>query len=134
MGTLSFSSNKFTRNIIALSFKDSPRKPLGHRPYNDCENAITKQKCHYKAEVLISISFPQLKSLRNRLLRNEKEEKDGERQLQLHDAIKKARKYRRDYAKESSRTGGGRHPLKSATDFNPDDFEGTYRAGQKSGP
>ena len=25
-------SNKITRNIIVLSFKDSPRKPLGRRP------------------------------------------------------------------------------------------------------
>ena len=40
-------SNKITRNRIVLSFKDSPRKPLGRRP----KKQKLRLKCSVKTEV-----------------------------------------------------------------------------------
>ena len=71
-----------------------------------------------------TLLFKQLKALRLRILRNEKDQNDAESQLTLAEAMKKSRKERRVYDKDASRTGGGGTGLRMPQDVNPDEFEG----------
>ena len=58
--TETVSSNKITRNRIVLSFKDSPRKPLGQRPvrFGGDERMDERRNCSARGGQLLNMRPP----------------------------------------------------------------------------